>query len=82
MQSRLSHKSVCGGHRAKLAICVLIRSHERRISALQISLQRALQTANLQLSKGPAFQHDVPSDGGAHEHDDDDGGEDLDEDAV
>ena len=82
MQSRLSHKSVCGGHRAKLAICVLIRSHERRISALQNSLQRALQTANLQLSEGSAFEHDMPSDGGAHEHDDDDGGEDLDEDAV
>lgn len=81
MQSSLSHRSVCGGHRAQIAICVAIRSYERRINALQNSLQRALQTANLQRSEDPAVALEMSSDGDALERDDVDDDEDLDEDA-
>ncbi len=58
MQSRLSHRSVCGGRRAQIAICVIIRSYERRISALQNSLETALQTANLQQSEAQQARPD------------------------
>ena len=78
MQSRLSHKSVCGGDRAQLAICVLIRSHERHLSALQNSLQRAVQTANLQWSEAEAAAHDMSTDDGADEQHDGDGNADAD----